>query len=153
MSGNYVAVNCKTNAFDLLGLDENALDYRPHITLMWSETSNVDHDYIKRMVSQMTAYQLAKSYKLTPKEVQLFSNKHGGVSVVLVVNHGCLSYIHQMLSMLGMTHTFPEYVSHMSITYNTPPLMAEEIKRKAELILDDIVIQLDDIVAEDAKAL
>ena len=152
MIGNYVAVNCKTNAFDLLGLEESSLDYHPHITLMWSEHSDKDHTYLKDLVTNMSAFKMAKAHKLKPTKVELFENKNGGVSVVLVVNHGCLKYIHQMLALIGLNHSFEEYVSHMSLTYNTPRQAAEEIKRTAELMLDKITIQLTDVVAEDAKS-
>ena len=152
MNGNYVAVNCTTNAFEILGLEETSLDYRPHITLMWSEHSDKDHNNLKDLVTKMSAFKMAKAHKLKPTRVELFENKNGGVSVVLVVEHGCLKYIHQMLALVGLKHSFPEYIPHMSLTYNTPSQTAEELKRTAELVLDKISIQLTDVVAEDAKS-
>lgn len=152
MNGTYVAVNCTTNAFELLGLEETSLDYHPHITLMWSEHSDKDHTYLKDLVTNMSAFKMAKAHNLNPTRVELFENKNGGVSVVLVVEHGCLKYIHQMLSLLGLKHSFPEYTPHLSLTYNTPRQAAEELKRTTELMLDKITIQLTDVVAEDAKS-
>lgn len=152
MNGNYVAVNCTTNAFELLGLEKTSLDYHPHITLMWSECSDKDHTYVKDLVTNMSAFKMAKTHKLKPTRVELFENKNGGVSVVLVVEHGCLKYIHQMLALVGLKHSFPEYTPHMSLTYNTPKQAAEELKRTTELMLDKITIQLADVIAEDAKS-
>ena len=152
MNGNYVAVNCTSNAFELLGLEKTSLDHHPHITLMWSEFSDKDHTYMKDLVTNMSAFKMAKAHKLKPTRVELFENKNGGMSVVLVVEHGCLKYIHQMLALVGLKHSFPEYTPHMSLTYNTPKQAAEELKRTTELMLDKITIQLADVIAEDAKS-
>lgn len=152
MRGNYVAVKCATNAFDWLGLDETALEYNPHITLMWAENSSINHEEVKAKVEHMAAFEMAKSYPLRPTGVDLFENQNGGYSVGLLVDHGCLFYIHQMLSIMGMKHSFPKYQPHLSLTYNIPLEVAEEIKRTSELILDKITIRLTDVVAESTNS-
>lgn len=151
MQGNYVAVNCQSNAFDLLGVDKAALGYEPHITLMWSPDTTLDHAMLKELVENMSAFKMAQSIALRPTGVDMFTNNNGGYSVVLVVDHGCLRYVNQMLTLRGLKHSFTPYTPHMSLTYNTPIQEAEELKRIVELALDKITIQLTDVVAEDTQ--
>ena len=151
MPGNYVAVNCQSNAFELLGVDKTALGYEPHITLMWSKDTTLDHSMLKELVENMSAFKLAKSTVLRATGVDMFANDSGGDSVVLVVDHGCLRYINQMLTLRGLKHSFTPYTPHLSLTYNTPQQEAEELKHTAELMLDKFSIRIADVVAEDAQ--
>lgn len=147
MSGNYVAINADTNAFDVLGI-ANDLPYAPHITLMYSPNTNLPHDELAQMVDNMSSIVLARTTLLHPTGVDMFENDDGGYSVVLLVDHSCLRYTHQLLKLRGLRHTYPEYQPHLSLTYNTHKAEAEELARLIELQLGKIVIQLTDVVAE-----
>ena len=145
---NYVALNVCTNAFDMLGFDESALEYKPHITMMYSGYSEHDHATVRNFVSTMSAYKMIKGTKLRVTGVELFENYNGGYSVVLLIGHSCLIYIHRMLLLMGMNHSYPEFKPHMSLTYNTPLAEAKEIKLTVELMIDKIWVIVEEVIAE-----
>ena len=150
MPGNYVAINADTNAFDVLGIANDLPT--PHITLMYSPDTNLPHSELAQMVDNMSSMVLARASLLRPTGVEMFENTDGGYSVVLIVDHSCLRYTHQLLKLRGLRHTYPEYSPHLSLTYHTPKAEAEELARLIELQLDKITIRLTDVVAEEASA-
>lgn len=147
MPGNYVAINVDTNAFDILGL-ANDLPYAPHITLMCSPNTNLSHDELAQMVDNMSSIELARTTSLHPSDANMFDNDEGSYSVVLLVDHSCLRYTHQLLKLRGLRHTYPEYQPHLSLAYGVPELQAKELVRLVELQLDKIDIRLTDVIAE-----
>ena len=145
---NYVALNGSTNAFDMFGFDESTLEYKPHITMMYSGYPEHDHVTVRNFVSNMPAYKMIKGTKLRVTGVELFENYNGGYSVVLLIDHSCLLYIHRMLLLMGMNHSYPEFKPHMSLTYNTPLAEAKEIKLIVELMIDKIWVIVEEVIAE-----
>lgn len=138
--GNYVAVSCTTNATKLVSPEDGEVVDDSHITLMYSEHSNVDHETILSELNNKFKSILGDTIKAN--KVDYFENESGeDGTIVIRINNETLNEIHLMLTDLGMKHSYPSYNPHVSLVYHVS-------KEKYNSILARLEQQLEETPAE-----
>lgn len=119
--GNYICSYCETPFVpnELLPKTGKLLTDKHHITIIYSENSNVDQRVIQNVLSMVPdsfdlGYDCFSCFDSIPKEGERDENK---ATLVLKVKSKVASQLHDTMKMLGMQHSYPEFSPHVSICY------------------------------------
>lgn len=145
--GNYVSIKCECPALPDIFLQSSGEitksgkcvpEGEHHITLMYSEFSDVDQALISKVLSSA-----ADDFYVKITGAECFDAKLDGVlqedkkTLVLTVQSSILDTLHETLVSLGMTHSYPVFSPHITIAYDVDIDECMIIKNKIEQYLYD----------------
>lgn len=147
MIGNYVALDVKTN-LEQLGILTDTLKDGTHITIMYSPTSNQRPEYLEQLIKANSVYNLLTTFSLNVQGVSRlkFNNKH---IVYLELDSNFVAFLHQLLTSLGCTHTYDNFLQHVSIGYFDSDAVADDFINKVTPHLADIKVKVCGVTSED----
>lgn len=135
VAGNYVCAYTDKPPIPETLLPKSGIIVPPgkcHITLIYSEFSDVDQRLVNNVLSM-----LPQNLDLTVTSAEVFDSKdeEGNITdkgtLVLKVKNKFVDQLHDSLISLGMMHSYPEYAQHVTIAYKVG---ADEAREKASEI-------------------
>ena len=114
--GNYVSLEVDDPEIELK-LDSGTIvpSGKHHITLIYSEGTNVPEEKIKNAIEWMTGSRTVKS-----KSVVVFDSQDNPSSgcIVLKIDSDHLQNIHEELKRIGLRHSYSDYQPHVTLAYD-----------------------------------
>lgn len=144
--GNYVCLNCnKPNIPDeLLPKSGKQPDGKHHMTLMYSEHSNVDSRLIQRLIDN-----LPNEFGLNATNTELFDSRNDDGEInpdkktlVLRVQHPFVDSIHDSLKRLGMQHSYEDFSPHITLAYDCDTDEAQIAKANIDQYLMGLKLEI-----------
>lgn len=133
--GNYVSATCDLPVLpqELMPVSGKRTDNNSaHITLIYSQHSNVDHKLINTILGMVTdKFPLTvdhfECFDAVPKEGEHDENK---CTLVAKVKSAYAVTLHDTFKTLGMEHSYPEFSPHISIAYDVDREEGYQVKDK-----------------------
>lgn len=139
--GNYVAVYVTPPMLpeSLLPAEGKRPENNYHVTLIYSEFSNVNHDTINRICGDVDKGLIvdlieAAVFDSIPKDGERDQNL---ATLVMKLKNDHIEKLHESLKSLGCVHSYPDYSPHVTVAYNVPREQAYESANKINMYLSE----------------
>ena len=119
--GNYVSVGVTELPTNMVSYLPGKITPEPHITIMYSPSTDVDHDKIQYVLNRRKM----NGSRIMVTGVEVFdTTKEDSTEpmgcIVLRVNSPELNDLHNHLTRLGCVYTHEQYKPHATLIYNCP---------------------------------
>ena len=150
-SGNYVSLDVDNPEIDLdLKSGTVVPPGKHHVTLMYSEGTDVPKDKIKKGIEWMTGSRTAKSHS-----VDVFDSDDDPTKgcIVLDIDSDHLHNIHEELRRIGLRHSYQEFKPHVTLAYGVDIDEAKRIAKElnAKLKMEPCLITMKGLVVKPIK--